>query len=155
MRKGMVALGVIAGAGMMYLFDPARGRSRRARARDKAYGTINDLSKDVGHTVRNFGNRVEGLLAETAALLRHENVTDEVLVARIRTKLGRAVRHPHGVVVTAVDGHVRLSGVLPAEDISKAVKAARAVCGVTDLESDLQARPGEPTAGESRSAATT
>jgi osmotically-inducible protein OsmY len=140
MEKRLMAIGVVIGAGAMYFLDPRSGRGRRAVVRDKAFGAVNDASKTIGRRVRDLGNRAEGLLAETGSLLKVDRAGDDVLVARVRSKLGRAVRHPHGVEVTASEGHVLLGGSLPEADIQRAVRSARAVRGVVDVDNRLEAR---------------
>ena len=54
--------------------------------------------------------RAYGVWAEGSHLIKHEEVSDEVLTARVRSKLGRAVSHPHAIQVMAKDGHVSLAG---------------------------------------------
>ena len=61
--------GAAIGAGFMYLFDPSRGRSRRARIRDGAVRVWNDAGDAVEGKARDLGNRAQGLLHDASAVL--------------------------------------------------------------------------------------
>ena len=51
MTKAILMLGALgAGAALMYLFDPDRGRTRRALMRDKAVGLSNDAKDALERT---------------------------------------------------------------------------------------------------------
>lgn len=57
------ALGVAAvGAGVMYFFDPAKGRARRAWAQDKIFSWTNR----AGHSARGYGRHVGNQLKGVA-----------------------------------------------------------------------------------------
>ena len=60
---------MIAGAGLMYLLDPERGRSRRARLRDKYMALTNDLSEAAEVLSRDVSNRIEGLRSGDLSVL--------------------------------------------------------------------------------------
>ena len=61
--------GAAIGAGFMYLFDPSRGRSRRARIRDKAVHTWNEAGDMVEARARHLSNRAQGLLHDAATIV--------------------------------------------------------------------------------------
>ena len=79
------------GAGLMYLFDPDRGKRRRAKVRNKAMHIKRVASDYAGKTQRDVRNRISGVIAETEALFHSEIVSDYVLEAIVRSKLGRIV----------------------------------------------------------------
>jgi hypothetical protein len=58
------AAGFALGALAMYVFDPDSGKRRRAIARDKTVGTLNDAVESVQSTARDLKNRAQGLAAE-------------------------------------------------------------------------------------------
>ena len=65
---GLFVLGALMGAGVMYLFDPDRGRRRRARLRDRLlHGAheAEDFGEAAASTARHMRNRARGMLAET------------------------------------------------------------------------------------------
>ena len=63
--------GIAVGAAFMYVFDPDRGRRRRALARDKAIHAARVASETLGSTSRDLSNRAKGVVAETRSALRH------------------------------------------------------------------------------------
>jgi len=102
--------GIGLGATLMYMVDPDRGKRRRARVRDKLARVTHKAPDAIGATARDISNRVRGLAAQAAATFSSEDVSDEVLVARVRSKMGRVVSHPSSIQVTANQGRVILSG---------------------------------------------
>ena len=63
--------GFAAGALVMYVFDPDRGRRRRALARDKAIHAARVASDTIGARSRDLSNRARGVVAETRSALEH------------------------------------------------------------------------------------
>jgi len=61
--------GIAIGAGFMYLFDPDRGRSRRALIRDKAVHYWNEAGDAVESKTRDLSNRAQGLIHDAATAL--------------------------------------------------------------------------------------
>jgi ElaB/YqjD/DUF883 family membrane-anchored ribosome-binding protein len=53
------------GAGLMYVFDPAKGRARRAWMCDKAMSFTRRSGKSARQYGRHLGNRMRGVVAET------------------------------------------------------------------------------------------
>ncbi|MCI0338432.1 MAG: hypothetical protein L0226_12715 [Acidobacteria bacterium] len=62
--------GLAFGAGLMYILDPDRGRSRRAIARDKITSTVNRTSEAISEKSRDLMNRASGIVDETGSLFR-------------------------------------------------------------------------------------
>jgi osmotically-inducible protein OsmY len=139
MKKGIVLLsGVGIGAGLMYVFDPDRGKRRRALMRDKVEATSHRVVEKAGKLKRDLQNRAEGLVAETKAILKHEGVPDDVLVDRVRSKIGRFTSHPGAIQVEADNGMVTLRGPLLESEKDKLMRAVRLVRGVKDVDNQLQ-----------------
>jgi hypothetical protein len=88
---GSAGLGAGLGAGLMYLLDPQGGGRRRALARAKAVHLLKKGGEAALKTSRDLGNRTKGLLAEARSSLRHEAVDDDILLDRVRSKIGRVV----------------------------------------------------------------
>ena len=57
-----VATALGAGVLLMYLFDPERGKGRRARIKDKTASKVNHLTGACGSKARNFRNRAQGVV---------------------------------------------------------------------------------------------
>lgn len=127
------------GAGLMYFLDPNRGKARRMYVRDKCSSLYRAGWKEIDHKVADLEHRTKGALAEVKSVLHgNEEVSDPKLEARIRTRLGRAVEHPHSVRVTALDGNVILTGDVTAKEAKRAEAAARLTAGVKSVENLLE-----------------
>lgn len=138
MRTGLSLLGGLGlGVGLMYLFDPDRGKRRRSLIRDQGVHVMyaGEELLDVG--ARDLGHRTAGLVAELRSRLSRDWPDDEVLVARARSKLGRYVSHPRAIVVQANAGVVTLSGPILASEANVLLKAIGAIPGVQDVENQL------------------
>ena len=140
MNKNLLFLGGIGlGAGLMYMFDPDKGRRRRATARGAAHHMVNAFDDAVGKTSRDLSNRAQGLAAELNSIFRCEEADDDVIAARVRSKLGRAVSHPHAVQVAVNQGRVTLSGQILASEVDQFINRVWSVRGVTGVENRLEA----------------
>ena len=131
----LTAAGV--GAGMMYLFDPDRGKRRRALVRDKAEHVSKIATAAAGKTQRDVRNHLLGACAELESLFRTEEVSDDVLEARVRSKLGRIVSHPHAIEVKAVEGVVILAGPILANEVHPLLDTVIVVNGVKNIDNRL------------------
>src|SRR2546428_5028741 len=102
MNKGMTLITATGlGAGLMYMFDPDRGKRRRAMVRDKVAHTFNQTGDAIGVTWRDLSNRTRGLVSEIVSLPKGDRSPDEVLEERVRSTMGRVVSHPGAIEVTA------------------------------------------------------
>src|SRR6185369_15647959 len=103
-RVKIAAGGFAAGAALMYLYDPNRGKRRRAGVRDKTLKTYTDFACQLEKAGRDLSHRAQGLLAEAKKIASHPD--PYVLAERVRTRIGRAVSHPHAIHVHNDDGIV-------------------------------------------------
>lgn len=127
------------GAGLMYLLDPDKGRRRRAIARDKLVSTARKAGEAAGTTSRDLANRTAGLLSDARGRIAGSGeVDDDVLVARVASKLGRVVSHPHAIGVTAEDGRVMLVGPIVASEVEPLLAIVESVPGVTSVDNQLE-----------------
>lgn len=133
------------GATAMYFFDPQQGRRRRALLRDQCVHLMNTTQHTIDVTKRDLQNRMQGCIAEfSGALHGDEPVSDEKLVARVRSKLGRAVSHPSAIEVTADNGVITLSGPVLAREAANLVRYVGNVSGVSSVDNqlDVHENPG-------------
>jgi uncharacterized membrane protein len=132
--------GAALGAVTMYLSDPDRGKRRRALARDKMISVANRAGDVLDVASRDVGNRMQGLRAEAARMLfqRDKAIDDPVLVERVRSRIGRAISHPHPIYVIARQGRITLSGPVLVHERMPLLEAVKAVPGVLDVEDLLQ-----------------
>ncbi len=139
MNKGlrlMSAAGV--GAGLMYLFDPARGKRRRALIANKVTHAAKVAGDVTGKTRRDVRNHLQGVIAEIESLFQTTEVSADVLEARVRSKLGRVVSHPSAVEVKAVDGLIVLSGPILADEVHPLLDSVTGIQGVKSIENRLE-----------------
>ncbi len=150
LNGGLLSLSSFAlGAGLMYLFDPERGRRRRAMVRDKLIWATHKLNDAVDATSEDLEHRAQGTAAEAVGWVREvvlrRPVDDDVLVERVRARLGRVAWHPGAIEVMAHNGRVTLRGQVLAREVDAILAAARSVRGVRAVINELEVheRPGD------------
>lgn len=144
-RRAAAAGGAVAGAVVMYLVDPARGRRRRARVRDEGVHLTRTAGTFTRAGARDSRNRARGLVARTRRLFRRDHPTDDVLTDRVRSQLGMVSRHPSSISVEASDGTVILRGPVLADEVDRVVRHVGRVRGVRQVENHMEVhqRPGD------------
>lgn len=130
--------GVGVGSALSYLMDPQSGRRRRALARDKAVHAAHTQRDVVDKGVRDLQHRAGGLVQRARQALERGPVPDEVLVERVRARIGRVVTHPGAIEVTAEDGHLTLSGPILAREVDDLLRTTERVRGVESVENRLE-----------------
>src|SRR5215831_9904734 len=130
-RTGILGVGL--GAGMMYLLDPVSGRRRRALLRDQLVHAAHRLFDAEEASVEDVRHRTHGILAELKALPTRDDVDDLILIERVRSRMGRLIRHPGAIYVTAENGTVTLRGPILADEVGPLIGGVRAVPGVRDV----------------------
>ena len=129
----LLLVGAAIGAAAMYLFDPDRGGRRRALLRDQAVKATSNVRDVMDAGARDLANRGSAVTGRVRSLFRLRKGTDDVLVERVRSKMGRYVGHPGAIEVTASGGHVTLSGSVLAHEHQALLEAVRGVSGVNDI----------------------
>lgn len=137
-RASDVTRGLGLGLAIGYFFDPERGRRRRAMARDKAVGGLHTVSDAIETTKRDVSQRARGVVAEVRSALGPGGVSDDVLIERVRARLGGTTSHPGAIAVSASDGRVVLAGPILAEEMDRTVREAASVRGVRSLVNRLR-----------------
>jgi uncharacterized membrane protein len=122
----------------MYLFDPDRGRRRRALARDKFASARARLAEAADVTKRDVQNRTTGVVAELRSALRRGPLDDETIVQRIRAAIGFVVGHPGSIEVRVADGRVTLEGPVLAHEVDALLAKVRSVAGVRSIDNRLR-----------------
>ncbi|WP_162605905.1 SRPBCC family protein [Jiangella aurantiaca] len=131
---GVAGLAAGAGAVAEYLFDPDRGRARRARVRDRIAHTAHDGNEGLDVLARDLANRTRGVAAGTRYRVTGRRVDDTVLHERVRSELGRYVTHPHAVEVGVDGGMVTLRGDVLADEARRARRGIGRVPGVRGVD---------------------
>lgn len=138
-RSALSMLGAVGiGASTMYWLDPIAGRRRRARLGQKAVRGAHDLGGGAARATRDIAHRSEGALARAAASFQPRVAPDEIIVERIRARLGRVSSHPHAVEVSCRDGVVELRGPVARSELRRIISTVGAVRGVRQLHSALE-----------------
>jgi hypothetical protein len=133
-RSSLIGAGI--GATSMFLLDPARGARRRALLRDKVAWASRKTAEAADATVRDIGNRFEGVQSRARNLFAKPAVDDATLEERVKSALGRATPHHRAISVRASGGSITLTGdVLMSESrsILAAVERVRSVSGVQNF----------------------
>lgn len=130
--------GFASGAATMYFLDPARGARRRAMLTDKVASTGSRLPDAMRKTAKDVSNRAQGVWSETINLFSNDEPSDQVLEARVRSKMGRVTSHPHAIKVAARGGEVTLSGPILAHEVDRLVRCVRGVRGVSNVVNGLE-----------------
>lgn len=135
---GTLLISIGAGVALMYFLDPNRGARRRALVSDKITSAVNQLPDAVDVTARDLSNRAYGYWAEATRLFSNDNPSDQVLEARVRSKMGRVVSHPHAIHVSSQDGNIILDGVILSSEVPALIACVENVRGVKSVRNNLQ-----------------
>jgi hypothetical protein len=128
-------VGFTAGAGLMYFFDPDRGRRRRAIGRDKLFQSARRFRKTVSIAMRDLFHRAYGLGATFGRPGKRRAGIEDVIAARVRARMGHVLTHPIAIEVEVEGDDVKLKGFVredEAEGLIRAVRAIRGVVSITD-----------------------
>lgn len=139
MNKGLTLLaGAGIGAGLAYLFDPQTGNRRRALARDQTHHLLNKTGDAVQAKTRDLQNRTLGIASEWASKLTREEVTDDILITRVRSRLGLVLSRPGSLTVEVDRGRVTVKGPILNNEVNRLLSAIRAVRGVLAVDDQLE-----------------
>jgi len=134
--------GVGLGAGLMYVLDPDRGRSRRSQLMGEATGMLHRGEDTLQKRGKDLLNRVQGFTVRVAEeIAPEEQPTDEVLTERIRSRMGHIVANPHDVQVRVESGVVTLEGKLAHSERRRLRHEVDAMPGVKRVNAHLGSQP--------------
>lgn len=146
---GISAAGaLVLGLGAMWLFDPTRGRGRRAWVGQKATRVLNETGQFMRATGRHLANKSKGYYHEgrKAAGNAGQSLADSSVAERVRSALGRVgVRESSSIGVQCTGGCVTLTGRCVADDMERVVDTTRSTYGVNHVINEMQ--PGDPFGG--------
>lgn len=133
----ILLVGAALGGVAMYFLDPDKGRRRRALVRDQAVKATTDFKHFFDDGTRDLKNRGAAATGRVRSMLRRHDADDQVLVERVRSKMGRYVGHPGAIEVTASRGCVVLTGSILAHEHDGLIQAVSEVAGVSDIFDQL------------------
>lgn len=140
--SGLISLlgGIAFGALMMYILDPQQGNRRRAMARQKVYGWLNDLRDQGVRQARNASNHLYGTVAENVSRVRDRvrHIPDDILEERVRAQIGHVVSHPGSLEVVAADGHVIIRGPVLRGELEKIRERLQVTRGVHGFDLEIE-----------------
>lgn len=137
----LLTAGLGTGAGLMYLCDPKRGRARRGRLVAEVSGLIRRDEGKITNRAKDLLNRVGGLATEAvSALIEEGPVADEVLVQRVRSRMGHIVSKPHEIQVRVHSGVVTLEGMVTHAERRRVRENVKSIHGVKSLDDHLKTR---------------
>lgn len=133
------------GAGLMYLMDPHRGHSRRARLADKITSFARRTRRSISRTGEDWRNRAYGMAAETRSKFQDRGpISSEQLLQRVRSEMGRAVSHPRLIQVMAdANGTVTLTGRVLASESDLLISTVESVRGVNLVVNRMEVKNTE------------
>jgi uncharacterized membrane protein len=121
----------------MYLFDPDRGRRRRALLRDRLFSVAARADDALGVMARDTAHRLKGLAARARTSFGDGTADDDVVVERVRACMGRVVSHPSAIKTSVSEGRVVLRGDVLASEHRALLSAVRSVRGVKETIDEL------------------
>jgi uncharacterized membrane protein len=116
--------------------------------RDKVTRLQNQGDEAIESATRDLRNRVSGVLANAVSMVSDENITEQVLEARIRSKMGLLARHGGDIHVSAQDGQIILDGNALQSEVEGLLTGLRRMRGVRGIQNNLHLHrePGNITA---------
>lgn len=135
---GAALIGIGTGLATMYFLDPDRGGRRRGLLTDQIASSARRFPRAVRVTVVDLSNRAQGAWAEAIKMFSTDNPADQVVEARVKSKLGRVCSHPHAIHVTSRGGNVTLDGVVLAQEVPELLKCVMGVRGVKSVDNRLR-----------------
>ena len=123
------------GMAAMFLLDPSRGRRRRAVFRDKTTSLARRSAETASAVAEDLRNRARGVAVRARSSEDYGPVDDAVVLARVRSAIGRVTTHPGAIAVSTINGVVELNGPVLAreyDDVMRTVESVRGVAAVID-----------------------
>lgn len=128
------------GAAVAYLFDPDRGRSRRAKLTDQAGARARDASESVKAKTEYQRGVAKGLIHEATDSMRGEKVYDDAtLLQKVRSEALGYWPDSQSIEVDITDGMVRITGTVDNQtERERLVELIRDVDGVGLIDDRLR-----------------
>jgi osmotically-inducible protein OsmY len=144
-KAGLSTVAGAVGAAAAYMFDPERGRARRAQARDQLLARARRTGRELDRRARYAAGPVTGTVKKATSRYSKQEPNDVGLARKVESIIFRPEDAPKGrVSVNAEDGVIFLRGeVETQEQIDMLVRSAEHVDGVRGVR-NLMHLPGTP-----------
>ena len=145
-KAGLGTLAGAAGAAAAYMFDPDRGRTRRAQAKDQLLSRVRKTRRELDRQARYMAGSATGTAKRfSRSGASKASLNDAGLASKVESVIFRPEDAPKGrVSVNVEDCVVFLRGeVETQEQIDTLVHSAEQVDGVREVR-NLMHLPGEP-----------
>jgi hypothetical protein len=144
----LLAAGGGLGALLAFFLDPARGKGRRATARDRVGGlarrTLRRGRRQLRHVASDAAGTVERVARHKPARKKLNDLDDAALAAKVETELFGKGHVPKGAInLDAQNGVIVLRGEIEARDQAGIEESVRRIPGVRDVRNLLHS-PGTP-----------
>ncbi|PWF41739.1 SRPBCC family protein [Massilia glaciei] len=126
---GTAAVGALA----MYLFDPERGRDRRAQSGRQLRGMGKKTGTVLDQAMSGVKHRLGGVRETMSHLQLRGDAGQRSLVEHVRAAVEDAVSNPMALSIDAEDGRVTVGGLVLDSERRGLLAAVRAVSGVRDV----------------------
>jgi osmotically-inducible protein OsmY len=137
-RLSTMMVGGSIGAAATYLFDPDRGRSRRARLSDQLQAQLRRARRAGEARARYAKGQAQGRRARAEGAGTPRPVDDVEVVNAVRQALARLDVPTHDINIEVVDGLATLRGqVGTSSEMSRVEQCVREVSGVREVRSFL------------------
>lgn len=129
-------IGAVVAAVVAYLFDPDRGRSRRARLADQTAAGLRDAKETVKAKAEYQQGVFKGAVHDAKEAVTPDRYSDEKLLEKVRSEaVGRLNGSTSNLEIDITDGQVRLSGSLEsAEERERLLELISKVEGVAGID---------------------
>ena len=128
--------GFVLGVGAARLLERRGGARRRAEVVQRSQRLAHEAADFAGKSSRDLKNRSRGLWH--ALFAWRGPVEDEVLIERVRSRLGRVCSHPGAIEVFACDSRVELRGHVLASEHHQVVREVERVPGALAVDDQLE-----------------
>lgn len=135
------ASALLIGLGAMWLFDPDRGRGRRAWIGQKTNRLINETGRFMRATGRHMANKSKGYYHETRKAVGSagESLSDSAIAESVRSALGRlGLKSSSSVGVRCSDRCVTLTGRCATDDVDIILGTTRSTYGVDNVINNME-----------------
>ena len=142
-----LGLGSLAGGALVYLFDPEKGKSRRAEAHDRIHSLVRQGTREAERVGRRASAQAQGLTQRVAHLRPEakDPMNDAALAEKVKEELFADPSIPSGQLnINAERGVIVIRGQLESpEQIEEIERRVRKIQGVWEVQ-NLAHLPGLP-----------